>query len=215
MSNEKREINVDDAFAKMLDRAPTDAEKIRLYKVRDALGLKNNDALWLVLIALDSYERLYEGIPTKISEAANAASNEATTKARANIEGELAKLIPSMRNTLAQAVQDVAANESLGQSYITLALAAIMVSGAFAVGLLYGSDLIRYFHEGKISAWIFWEHVAWGTAAGVSLTTLLTFLIARVTRYGRAIYEDVMIGDMIGWICAAALTTVIIRGLIY
>ena len=45
--------DLDDSFAKLLARQPTDAERQRLYQVRDALGLKNNDALWLVLMALE------------------------------------------------------------------------------------------------------------------------------------------------------------------
>jgi hypothetical protein len=38
---------LDDSFAKLLGRQPSDAERQQLYTVRDALGLKNNDALWL------------------------------------------------------------------------------------------------------------------------------------------------------------------------
>jgi hypothetical protein len=47
---------LEDSFAKLLGRQPTDADRQRLYRVRDALGLKNNDALWLVLMALQHYE---------------------------------------------------------------------------------------------------------------------------------------------------------------
>ena len=32
----------------------------QLFAVRDALGLQNNDALWLVLMALEHYRDLYE-----------------------------------------------------------------------------------------------------------------------------------------------------------
>ena len=37
--------DLDDSFAKLLGRQPSDAERQNLYRVRDALGLKNNDAL--------------------------------------------------------------------------------------------------------------------------------------------------------------------------
>ena len=44
--------DLDDSFAKLLGRQPSDAERQSLYRVRDALGLKNNDALWLVLMKM-------------------------------------------------------------------------------------------------------------------------------------------------------------------
>ena len=51
--------DLDDSFAKLLGRQPSDAERQSLYRVRDALGLKNNDALWLVLMALQHYQGQY------------------------------------------------------------------------------------------------------------------------------------------------------------
>ena len=51
-------------------RQPSDAERQQLYTVRDALGLKNNDALWLVLMALQHYQDQYERFPNAIALAA-------------------------------------------------------------------------------------------------------------------------------------------------
>ena len=61
---------LDDSFAKLLGRQPSDAERQQLYTVRDALGLKNNDALWLVLMALQHYQDEYERFPNAIALAA-------------------------------------------------------------------------------------------------------------------------------------------------
>lgn len=60
--------NVEKSFAKLIGRQPSEAEVKNLYRVRDALGLKENDALWLVLIALESYDALYRRYPQMISE---------------------------------------------------------------------------------------------------------------------------------------------------
>jgi len=38
--------------------------------VRDALGLKSNDALWLVLMALQHYQSQYEKFPGRIGRGA-------------------------------------------------------------------------------------------------------------------------------------------------
>ena len=62
--------DLDDSFAKLLGRQPSDAERQSLYRVRDALCLKNNDALWLVLMALQHYQGQYEKFPQAIAQAA-------------------------------------------------------------------------------------------------------------------------------------------------
>jgi len=63
----ERDNSLDDSFSKLLGRQPSDAERQQLYKVRDALALKNNDALWLVLMALQYYQDQYERFPKAIS----------------------------------------------------------------------------------------------------------------------------------------------------
>lgn len=60
--------NVEKAFAKLIGRQPSEIEVRRLYQVRDALGLKDNDALWLVLIALESYDALYRKYPQLVAD---------------------------------------------------------------------------------------------------------------------------------------------------
>jgi len=47
------------AFEKLLGRQSTPAEREQLFRVKEALGLRENDALWLILFALQYYESLY------------------------------------------------------------------------------------------------------------------------------------------------------------
>lgn len=61
---------LEDNFAKLLGRQPTDAERQQLYQVRDALALKNNDALWLILMALQYHQTMYSRFPELIKQAA-------------------------------------------------------------------------------------------------------------------------------------------------
>ena len=63
--------SLDESFAKLLGRQPSDTERQQLYRVRDALQLKNNDALWLVLMALQYYQDQYERFPEAIALAAS------------------------------------------------------------------------------------------------------------------------------------------------
>ena len=48
--------DLEDAFERLLGYQPSDQERQRLYRVRDALKLKSSDALWLLLMALQHYE---------------------------------------------------------------------------------------------------------------------------------------------------------------
>ncbi len=63
------ENRIDGAFHRLLGRTPTQEEKLRLYRVKDALGLDANDSLWLVLVALDYHRTLYEEIPKQLAGA--------------------------------------------------------------------------------------------------------------------------------------------------
>ena len=62
--------DLEESFAKLLGRQPSDKQRQDLYRVRDALELGSNDALWLVLMALQHYENLYERVPAQITDAA-------------------------------------------------------------------------------------------------------------------------------------------------
>ena len=63
--------DLEDAFERLLGYQPSDQERQRLYRVRDALKLKSGDALWLLLMALQHYETVYEKIPGRIADEAS------------------------------------------------------------------------------------------------------------------------------------------------
>lgn len=91
---------LEDAFGRLLDRQPTDKDRQALYRVRDALRLKTTDAVWLLLMALQHYETLYERIPDRIAEAAR----DATKVARATAETQAKAAQAEAQKTLADAV---------------------------------------------------------------------------------------------------------------
>jgi len=63
-------MNVESAFAKIIGREPSEKERERLYRVRDALGLKENDAFWYIVMTLEHYDSLYREYPRIIGEEA-------------------------------------------------------------------------------------------------------------------------------------------------
>jgi len=108
---------LDDSFSKLLGRQPNDAERQQLYKVRDALGLKNNDAIWLVLMALQYYQDQYEIFPNLIAQAAKdtLVNFKSTADAMVKASAEAAKA--DLAKAVALAAHEVAHNTSAKQMW--------------------------------------------------------------------------------------------------
>ena len=84
---------LEDAFQQYLDRQPTDGERQRLYRARDALNIKPTDAVWRLLMVLEHYQTMYEEIPRQIAEAARNATEtiRLTAEAQAKVAREETK----------------------------------------------------------------------------------------------------------------------------
>jgi hypothetical protein len=95
---------LDDTFTALLGRQPTDREKQALYRVRDALKLKATDAVWLLLMALQHYETLYESFPARIGEAAR----DVTKTVRETALAEAKSAAGQTKKALAEAVREAA-----------------------------------------------------------------------------------------------------------
>ena len=77
------------AFEKLLGRESKPAEREQLYRVKDALGLRDNDALWLVLFALQYYDSLYRQFPKAIGQEAAKILGETRAAADASMRASL------------------------------------------------------------------------------------------------------------------------------
>ena len=95
---------LDDSFTALLGRQPTDRDKQALYRARDALKLKPTDSVWLLLMALQHYETLYEGIPARIGEAAR----DVTKTVRETALAEAQSAAAQTKKALAEAVRQAA-----------------------------------------------------------------------------------------------------------
>lgn len=106
---------LDESFAKLLGRQATDSERQNLYRVRDALGLKNNDALWLVLMALQHYESQYQKLPQAIAKAAEKTLNDfratADAVAKASAEAAMSDLAQAVAVVAREVARDVAGKQ--------------------------------------------------------------------------------------------------------
>lgn len=98
----------DTAFARLLGRQPTEQERARLHHIRETLDLGANDALWVVLIALQYHLTLYERFPPMIKNAAHQLLTELKMEADTRTKQaalELQFAVRDLKQPLADAVQ--------------------------------------------------------------------------------------------------------------
>lgn len=109
--------DLDDSFFQLLGRQPSDKEKQDLYRVRDALKLKATDSVWLLLMALQHYQTLYEQFPARIAVAAR----DVTKAVRATAEAQARAAQEETKRTLIQAVHQAAvksAEDAAGAQFV-------------------------------------------------------------------------------------------------
>jgi hypothetical protein len=70
------------AFEKLLGRAPSDFEMARLVRVRDAMGIRENDALWMVLLVLETYDAEFRRYPALLAAESDQAMERFRQEAR-------------------------------------------------------------------------------------------------------------------------------------
>ena len=128
------DYDLDDSFKKLLGRQPNDTDRQDLYRVRDALGLKNNDAIWLVLMALQHYQGQYEEFPQKIATAAKDTLDKfketADATVKASVESAKADLAKAVAASAKEVAHHVAGKEKLQWLAGSIAAASIAF-GAF------------------------------------------------------------------------------------
>jgi hypothetical protein len=129
-------MNLDDAFGKILGRQPSEQERQRLYRVRDTLGLRDNDAFWYIVLILEHYDALYRDYPKQIGEHARSTLEAAREAFAAAAAAESAKA----QNLLSQKVAETSvviarklAERPIGIHRITMLLAVVVCFGALCI----------------------------------------------------------------------------------
>ena len=124
--------DLDDSFAQLIRRQPSDKDKQDLYHVRDALKLKTTDAVWLLLMALQYYKSLYEEFPARIA----AAANEVTRGVRAVADAQAKAANAETRRALMDAVREAAVKSVRYGAGAQLARWVAIAVGCVVVGLV-------------------------------------------------------------------------------
>jgi hypothetical protein len=127
--------DLDEAFEKLLERQPTDGQRQRLYRVRDALSIKPTDAVWTLLMVLEHYQTLYEEMPRQIAEAARNATETIRTTAEAQAKAAREETKKGLMKAVTEAVQATAKQHARAEHFKWVSAAVSIVSIMFlAVG---------------------------------------------------------------------------------
>jgi hypothetical protein len=124
--------DLDNSFIELLGRQPSDREKQNLYRVRDALKLKPTDAVWMLLMALQHYETLYEQFPARIAVAAR----EVTKKVREAAEAEAKAAQEATKRALLETVHQAAVKSAEDAAGAQLMKWGSIAGGVICVSLL-------------------------------------------------------------------------------
>lgn len=84
-------MSLEDAFARLHGRAPSDEERARFARFREAFGLGDNDAFWCILLALDHYDGLFARYPEKLALETSRVLADADAAIAATIRRELSR----------------------------------------------------------------------------------------------------------------------------
>jgi hypothetical protein len=129
-------VIVEEAFAKIVGRQASAEERERLYRLRDALGLRDNDAFWSIVLALEHYDAFFRQYPAELAretaraiEAARATMALAATKEAAQAQRLLAERVAETSVAIARRLVD----PPLALHRVTLLLAATVAFGALCV----------------------------------------------------------------------------------
>jgi hypothetical protein len=133
--------DISPAFEKLLGRTATETEREQLRKIRDALGLRENDALWSVLFALQYYDGLYRQFPKAIAAEATKVLSETRAASEASMRASIENARADLARAIAISAQDVA--ETVARRRQTQWMIAGILIGAltFAGGLFVGLRL--------------------------------------------------------------------------
>ena len=127
------------SFERLLRRTATERERDQLRRVQAELGLKENDALWLVIFALQYYEGLYRQFPKAIAAEAQRVLAETRTAAEATIRAGTESAKADLAKAIATTARDVARDVARSQMIRWLVAGMLLGAGLLGAGIFIGT----------------------------------------------------------------------------
>jgi hypothetical protein len=133
-------VSLEETFAKVVGRHASDEERQRLYRLRDALGLRDNDAFWSIVMALEYYDSFFRRYPAELAEHTERCIEDARGAFAAAAEREAAHAQRTLSEKVAETSIAIArrlAERPVGLQRVTMLLAAVVAFGALCVSAGY------------------------------------------------------------------------------
>ena len=125
------------AFERLIEGASPDGRE-RLRKVQSELGLREHDALWGVIGALEYYQALYEAAPERIEKVVDKALNAMEASARAASEYAAERTRAVLVDKVSDAVLTVT-KQATRKNMIKWGMGAVVVAGAICFTLMWAA----------------------------------------------------------------------------
>jgi hypothetical protein len=129
-------VSLEDAFARVVGRRASDEERMRLYRLRDALGLQDNDAFWSIVLALEHYDSFFRAYPDKLAAKTTECIDRACDAFAAAARQEAARAERMLAERVAQTSVEIArklAEHPMRVHPLTTLLGAVVAFGALCV----------------------------------------------------------------------------------
>jgi hypothetical protein len=106
-----------------------------LYRVRDALGIRENDAFWYIVMILEHYDSLYDSYPVRMAQAAE----QAIERARGAFQAAAVAESATVRRLLAEEVGRRGERKPGGELAGVLASVGVVL----AIVVMFGAVCVR------------------------------------------------------------------------
>jgi len=129
-------VKLEETFAEVVGRPMSDTERQRLERIRDALKVQDNDALWAIVIALEFYDSLYRRYPEELAAETSKAIAGARQAFASAATAEAARVSAVLSKEVARTSVDLArkmAERGVAMPWVAAAGAALVLFGALCV----------------------------------------------------------------------------------
>lgn len=128
-------------FERLFRSSATAGEREQLTHVQHTLGLRDNDALWIVILALLYFESLYVEYPKAIGRAAADVMDEVKKTSDRVIRASTESAKADLAKAVASVAREVARDPTRRQMTQWLVTGMFVGAGLFGLGIFIGSRL--------------------------------------------------------------------------
>lgn len=186
-NQDKPQDKLSKAFREILGREPDDHDRQQLFRIMQAMGVQDNDAIYSIALLLYSYEEKIGRIPDEIKKAASeqqealkAGADLGAIQAQDRINSSVLELLPNIRadisKTVGQAATTAIRRIEFSRGIPSLLAMAAIASGLIILGILIDSGIYREVllkPNNQVQIQKFFTNYSWAIANGLATPAFL------------------------------------------